>query len=133
MRKTSFLSRKPAGGERKWFSKELLVSHHPTTFQTMKIGSIPKMNPNRCKIRVRGPKHVARGPENRQLGTRSGVRPRRWSLGPQCPSKERKQGVCQKPEQTELVKRSRTEAHGRQLRKSKTGLQTGKMAYDHKT
>ena len=93
---------------------------------------MPKMNQHRCKTRVRGAKRAAGCPENRLLSTKSGVRPQRWSPGPQCPSRERKQGVYQKPEQTEVVKRSQTETHDRRLRKSKTGLQTRKVVCDHK-
>ncbi|GMP41577.1 hypothetical protein CsSME_00011625 [Camellia sinensis var. sinensis] len=83
------------------------------------------MNQDGCKTRVRGSKCAAGCPENKPLSIESGVRTQRWSLGPQCPSRERKQGVCQKPCQTEKVKRSRTDGHGRRLRKSKTGLQMG--------
>ncbi|GMP61382.1 hypothetical protein CsSME_00023874 [Camellia sinensis var. sinensis] len=83
------------------------------------------MNQDGCKTRVRGSKRAVECPENRSLSIESGVQPQRWSPGPQCPSRERKQGVCQKPEQTEKVKRSRTEVHGRRLQKSETGLQTG--------
>ena len=79
--------RRRAMKEHNWLLKQLLVSHHSTTFLVIKQRSLPKMKQNRCKMKVRGPKRVARGPENRLLGTGSGVRPRSWSLGPQCPSK----------------------------------------------
>ncbi|GMQ00154.1 hypothetical protein CsSME_00047362 [Camellia sinensis var. sinensis] len=80
------------------------------------------MNQDGCKTRVRGSKRAAGCPENRLLSIESSVRPQRWSPGPQCPSRERKQGVCQKSCQTEKVKRSRIEAHGRRLRKLEIGL-----------
>ncbi|GMP99685.1 hypothetical protein CsSME_00047065 [Camellia sinensis var. sinensis] len=89
------------------------------------------MNQDGCRTRVQGSKRAAGCPENRLLSIESGVRPRRWSLGPQCPSRERKQGVCQKPEQTEKVKRSRTEAHDGRLRKSEIGLQTGTVKTEY--
>ncbi|GMP46456.1 hypothetical protein CsSME_00014607 [Camellia sinensis var. sinensis] len=82
------------------------------------------MNQDGCKTKVRRSKRATGCPENRLLSIESGVRPQRWSPGPQCSSRERKQGVCQKPEQTEKVMRSRTEAHGRRLQKLETGLQT---------
>ncbi|GMQ01988.1 hypothetical protein CsSME_00048424 [Camellia sinensis var. sinensis] len=85
------------------------------------------MNQDGCKTRVRGSKRASGCPENRLLSNESGVRPQRWSPGPQFPSRQRKQGVCQKPYQTENVKQSRTEARGRRLRKPKTGLQTRKV------
>ena len=73
--------------EYNWLLEQLLASHPSMTFLVMKQRSLPKMNENRCKMKVRGPKRAVRGPENRLLGTGSGVRPRSWSLGPQCPSK----------------------------------------------
>ena len=53
--------------------EEKVVSHPTTTFLTMKLGSMPKMNPHRCEMKVRGPKRAVWGPENRLLGTGSDV------------------------------------------------------------
>ena len=86
-KETSFLSRKSADEEKGGLLGEKVVSHPCTTYQTMKIGSMPKMNQDGCKTRVRGPKCAAGCPENLLLSIESGVRPRRWSLGPQCPSR----------------------------------------------
>ena len=92
----------------------------------MKQRHLPKMTENRCKTNVRGPKHAVRGPKNCLLSTESGVRPRSGFLKPQCPSKGSKKEVCQKSEQTEMVRRSRTEAPGQRSRK--TGNRTPKWA-----
>ena len=44
--------------------EEKVVSHPTTTFLTMKLGSMPKMNPHGCETYVRGPKRAAGGPKN---------------------------------------------------------------------
>ena len=73
-----------------WLLQQLLASHPSVTFLVIKQRYLPKMNENRCKTNVRGPKHAVRGPGNCPLNTESGVRPRSGFLRPQCPSKGRK-------------------------------------------
>ena len=105
---------------------QLLASHPSTAFPVIKQRYLPKMNKNRCKTNVRGPKHAVRDPENESSSPESGIRARSGFLRPQCPSKGRKKDVCQKSEQMEMDKRSRTGAHGQRSRK--TGNWTPKWA-----
>ena len=109
-----------------WLLQQLLASHPSVTFLVIKQRYLPKMNENRCKTNVRGPKHAVRGPKNYPLNTENGIRPRSGFLSPQCPSKGSIKEVCQKSKQTEMVRRSRTEAHG--LTAPKTGNRTPKWA-----
>ncbi|GMP72708.1 hypothetical protein CsSME_00030639 [Camellia sinensis var. sinensis] len=110
-----------------WLLKQMLASHPSMTFLVMKQRYLPKTNENRCKTNVRGPKHAVRGPGNCLLNTENGIRPRSGFLRPQCPSKGIKIGCMpKKSEQTEMVRRSRTEAHGQRSRK--IGNRTPKWA-----
>ncbi|GMP37906.1 hypothetical protein CsSME_00009384 [Camellia sinensis var. sinensis] len=70
-----------------WLLQQLLASRPSVTFPVIKQRYLPKMNENRCKTNVPGPKHAVRGPENGLLSTENGIRPRSGFLSPQCPSK----------------------------------------------
>ncbi|GMP95869.1 hypothetical protein CsSME_00044750 [Camellia sinensis var. sinensis] len=63
-KETSSLTRKPAREEKYGLQGEKVVSYPCTAFQIMKIGSMPKMNQDRCKTRVRGLKRTIGCPEN---------------------------------------------------------------------
>ncbi|KAF5959015.1 hypothetical protein HYC85_000224 [Camellia sinensis] len=46
-----------------WLLQQLLASHPSMAFLVIKQRYLPKMNENRCKTNVRGPKHAVRDPE----------------------------------------------------------------------
>ena len=63
-KKTSWLTRKLAGGEESGLQGEEQVFDPCTTFQTRKTRFVPKTNQNGCKTRDREAKHAAESLEN---------------------------------------------------------------------
>ncbi|GMP50728.1 hypothetical protein CsSME_00017228 [Camellia sinensis var. sinensis] len=74
------------------------------TFLVMKQRYLPKMNKNRCKTNVRGPKHAVRDPENGLLSTENGVQPR---------SGENRVWFANRDKAQKRVRKSGGRAHGR--------------------
>ena len=74
VRETTYLSRKSDRLGKGGLQEEKVVSHPCTTFLTMKLGSMPKMNQDGCKTRVRGAK------TRNQVPRKLTVKHQRWRV-----------------------------------------------------